>query len=240
MSLNKLMRSSGKRSTDPLFSKVALLMHMDGEDGGVLFPEVRGSVTTPSNVITKTNVKHSGTASAYFNHANANIHVANSKVPVVGYQSFSIEATFFPEQISIGTILSCASPGNGGYEWAFYFQDGYLKFYVGRRGFYALAIAVPMTMTPGKKCRVSVERDEFNVWRMYVDGTSYIPILVLAQGAPWTPGTNVWANTPLYVGCFWPGLSPLYGHLDELRVTIGEARGKGNPMVDTGLPFPDF
>lgn len=90
MSPNQLIRGCGKQDIDPNFEKVALLMHMDGEDGSSVFPDVCGGDTTPSNVVVRTDIKHSGTGSAYFNHANANIRVAGTEVPVIGTRAFSI------------------------------------------------------------------------------------------------------------------------------------------------------
>lgn len=122
---------------------------------------------------------------------------------------------------------------------AFYFEAGYLNFYQGQRNRNHVTIGVPINLVVGQKYRVSVERDGLGVWRMYINGTPYSPSVVTANARTFNPHGSVWANTPLYVGCLWPGMVPFYGHIDELRVTIGEARGKGAIMVDNGRPFPD-
>lgn len=240
MTLSKLMRRSNPKKGDVLFSKVALLMHMDGDNDGVVFTDVKGGAIIPTNVVTKTAVKHSGTSSAYFGQANSSLRVSSPLISSLGTGEFSLEMTFYPEITSIFGLYMNGSGLVGGYEWGVYVYAGYLRFYIGRAGSSQFDIGVAKAFVVGQKYRINIERTSGGVWWFYINDVAYTPILLVANGGGWNPNMNIASNQPCYIGCSGPGVNPFKGFIDEVRLTIGDSRGRGQPMVDTGLPFPDF
>lgn len=238
MSLKKLFSTPKRRIADPSFEKVKLLLHMDGDDNGTVFTDVKGGTIVSTGVVTKTGVKKAGSASAYFAGGASSLRVNSPLVSAIGTGAFSLEMTFFPESLSQFGLYMNASPNNGGNEWGVYVYGGYLRFYIGRRGSSQFDIGVAKTFVAGQKYEINIERTEGGVWWFYINGVAYTPILLVANGGAWNPNTNIISDQPCYLGCFWPGANPYTGYLDEVRLTIGGARGYGQPLPMTDLPFP--
>jgi len=99
---NRLLLAAAKKRSGPAQDPLTvLLMHMDGEDDGVIFSDSsittpKGNATVTNDVVTKTAVKKWGTASAYFdgtddklsytNHADYNFVGSTSQDYTIDFQ----------------------------------------------------------------------------------------------------------------------------------------------------------
>ena len=82
--------------TSDVDTNVKSWLHMNGANGGTLFPGEIGSAWTPNSVTTDTGTKKFGTASALFNANNDRLSTPSSAVFNFGTGNFTIEQWVYP------------------------------------------------------------------------------------------------------------------------------------------------
>jgi len=82
--------------TSDLDTNVKSWLHMNGANGGTLFPGEIGSAWTPNSVTTDTGTKKFGTASALFNANGDRLSTSSSAVFNFGTGNFTIEQWVYP------------------------------------------------------------------------------------------------------------------------------------------------
>jgi hypothetical protein len=95
---------------DPHWGSTVLAMHMDGEDDGTVFTDMKGhAITRVGNTVTKTGTKRFGSASAYFDGTGDELRTDNTAEWDLNGVDYTVEAwvyvTAWPVGGSWGTIV---------------------------------------------------------------------------------------------------------------------------------------
>lgn len=219
--------------------KLSLLMHMEGLDNGVLFPEVTGkSVTVVGDTKTKTSVYKVGTSSAYFDGVGDYLTIpAHADFTIGDSVDFTFEAWVYP------TSYGHASLGS-----RFFTLSGNDGTYTG----------LSLGFVPGGSLGIW-SRNSANSANVIGHSFAVIPlntwthIAVCRIGSNWgvfIGGTNTWngslgasgllSGSTCYIGHKHPSATetPYQGYLDEVRLVVGTGLYSGNFTPST-TPHPD-
>lgn len=226
--------------TDPSFSSVGLLLHMDGSSGSSTFTDSSGSgkTVTVTNATINTSVKKYGTGSGSFNGTSAYLRLANNTDWAFGSGDFTFECWVNWSTLQ-DTIL-----GFHGYRvanehgWSVeYSSASILRFSYSTSGANVTNLDVTWSPSTSTWYHVAVCRSG-NTLRFFVDGTKV--------GTDKTLSATIYdpiGGTPyLFIGAF-PNMfgTPIYyhnGYLDDVRITKGVARYTANFTAPTAA-FPD-
>jgi len=199
---------SGEQHSDPNFSSVVLLLHMDGADGSTTFTDVKGHPVTPvGNAKISTTESRFGGASGHFDGTGDFVSTAASPdFDFNGTGPFTIEAwvngtgTFWSND-SFGLVLSIQN----GSELRLWIVDVLPWNFVG---------TVAGVVTDGWH-HVALSYDG-TTYRVFVDGVQSFSVDgTMSQQAP----------PQCIIGSYAGGVEPFFnGYLDEVRVTKGVAR----------------
>ena len=219
MLARSLMASGPKVATDPYFSYVKALLHMDGSNGGTTFTDQKGHTFTPTTATTSTTQAKFGTASCYNNSGKLD---ASSSDFVLGAGDFCVECWAYS-----------ASPNNGGF---FNTNDGLLGIACGVNvttlylSMYANGTFYNST-TPfgaGAWHHIAYVRSS-GVATLYYDGNSVVS----------NADSRTLEQSTLRLGYFYA--YPTYswnGYIDDFRLTVGVPRYTANFTPPTAA-FPN-
>jgi len=209
---------------DPLFSSVALLLHMDGT--GNTFVD---SSPLPKNITAVGNATQS-TAQSKFGGKSAAFDGSGDYLTIpqiaFGTGDFVLECWLYFNSISGQyTGIYDGRPGvNGAYP-ALVLNGSNISWYVGN----AFEIT-GSSLSTGQWYHVAVARASGST-RMYIDGTQV--------GSTYSDSTNYASSATTFIGNGSGGFV-MNGFIDELRITVGSSRGMtGSTITVPAAAFPD-
>lgn len=202
--------------TDPYFSSVVSLLHMDGTNGSLTFTDQKGLLwgagTATTCQISTTQSKFGG-ASGRFAGQRTNC----SSFPGFGTSDFTIEGWFRADNIATTFQSIFVRAGH-----AIYITGSKLVWYEG-------GIQVQSsTLLSNTWYHFAVTRSGTTL-RLFVDGVK--------AATDFTSSTNYATNT-VNVGANSAGTEIFTGYIDDLRTTIGVARYTANFTPPTAA-YPD-
>lgn len=220
--------------TDPYFSNVSLLLHMDGANGSTTFTDSSGTpktVTAYGNAQISTDQSKYGGASGLFDGAGDYLTIPQNSAFDLGIGDFTIDLWFRPTAVNVYHALLYTGAYETGQFSLRVTDTGRLQTFInnGTNG-YGL-VTGSTQLTAGSWSFISVSCNA-GVIRVFLNGnletskenTSYIyNSSLLYIGAQVASGT--------------PALSPS-GHIEEFRITKGVARYTANFTPPTA-PFPN-
>lgn len=210
-------------TVDSSYDKVSLLLHADGTNGSKSFVDSSGSPKTAAvsgNAAISTVQSKFGGASAYFDGASAS-YVSFPPSTIVGAGDLTIEGWIHPTATTLGTVYSNFS-GTGSS--LLYFGNTQLVWYYnGNSNFSSPANSVPVNqwthfalVRSGTTCSI------------YVNGGSVASATCSAAigttATDFRLGNTTWSSIPYK------------GYLDDIRVTLGQARYTAS-FVPSSSPF---
>lgn len=234
---NNLVGFGGRRSsdTDPYFSSVVALLHMDGADASTTFTDVKGHTFTASgNAQIDTAQSKFGGSSGLFDGTSDYVSSADSADWELGSGDFTIEMFVRLNSVAAGLayiVGKLDSTATDVASFAIARSTASLVFYASSNNSsfdIANAASFATGLTTGVWYHVAINRTG-TAWRGYIDGvgtslaTSAASIFnnsyQLRVGGP---TNNLWHN----------------GWIDELRITKGVGRYPSNFTPPTAA-FPD-
>jgi hypothetical protein len=213
---------------DPLFASVSLLLPFDGTlaDSG---PYSVPLTASPANASVSTSVSKWGSGSGFFSGTNGRLSGSNSSLFQFGTGDFSVEAWVQVTAAgSYQTLFTTRSSSEGDDGSAFWFglNTGSLTPIVYTSG---LVASSSVNLTANQWHFVCVTRSSGTL-RIYIDGT---------QTATASDSTNYTVGFPT-LGYTLANQYPLNGYIDDLRITVGSARGMtGSTITVPTAAFPD-
>lgn len=192
--------------------QTVLLMHMDGENDGVVFKDsANDKITAPVNVVTKTTEKMFGTASAFF--ANGSLTIPSSN-DFYFDGAFTIDFWAKPSDITGARLYFGRTAGGSlsGGDLYMYYSGG-----LNIGGFGSGEISTGVVLTVNEWQHIAVVHDGTNLM-VAVNGvfgyTAVKPVSYTNEG-------DFKIGHPYNV-------SPYAGYMDEFRVSKGVARWTDN------------
>lgn len=232
-------KDSGYTQPDPYINDVSILLHMDGDNNGTLFPDsstnsASNTVTTTGSPYTTTSNKKYGTASAAFDGASNLLYGSGSTLWAFGSGDFTVEAWVSLTAISgaqcVVTWGRTSSPSwrldvtgtNGGQLEFYYWKSASQNSVVGT---YAFA--------SNTWYHVAVSRASGNI-RLFVNGTQVGS--TTADAGTIDTSTYFLAIARLRTSTSWT--NALTGNIDDLRITKGVGRYTAN-FTAPAAAFPN-
>jgi hypothetical protein len=221
----------GAGSTDPNFSSVSLLLHMDGGDGSTTFTDSSSNALTAAASGTaqvSTSVVKYGTGSANFNESSAGrLTVTGSSV--LGFTGdFTIEFWAYRTG-NRGTLDTMMEAGSSGGSFTIRAStSGPGVYFTGAFENYANTLS----LTENTWHHIAVCRAGSTVY-VFKDGVD-----ITTNAAPLTAGINDFGGNPIRIGESEISGRAFKGYIDDVRITKGVARYTANFTPPTA-PFPD-
>lgn len=209
--------------TDPNFSSVVLLCHLDGSNNQTT------SVDSSSAAHTLTLTGSLQTAQLKFGTSSMGTTVGNERVEIAdsadwnfGAGKFTVEAWVYyaaaPGTSVRGVVEQWGNGGSGNLGWFFGNVSGSLAFYYSTTGSDNPNVGATWTPTLNTWYHLAADRDAGNVIRVYANGV----VIASATAAV----TLFDAPTVLDIaGC--NAFTGIQGYIDEVRITKGVARYAG-------------
>jgi hypothetical protein len=212
-------------ATDPNFSSVVLLMHMDGASGSTTYTDSSPSAHTVTGAVPQSTAAFKfGSASADFASVGDTQYLQTSD---------SADWAFGSGQFTIESFVRFTTAPNGGTVWGVVTQFGggsnlgwFLGVVAGEIGFYYSTsggdsphVGAAWAPTTGVWYHVAVDRDSSNVLRVYVDG--------VVKASATVASTFFDSSRSLIIGNDENANRKLLGYMDEVRITKGVARYAG-------------
>ena len=224
---------AGGAETDPYFSSVVLLAHMDGTDASTTFTDVKGhTLTAVGNAQIDTAQSKFGGASGLFDAAADYVSSADSADWNLGSGDFTIEAWVrFNTTATDKTIVSqFGASGNRG--WNLHLKAGpSLSLQYTTDGSTLQYIDNSWSPSTGQWYHAAMSKSGTNTY-MFIDGTQIGTTQTLS-------GTLYNSTIDLNIGGYNNGAGGFWdGWIDELRITKGVARYTAN-FTAPSAPFPD-
>ena len=207
---------------DALFASVSLLLPFNDTfaDSG---PNNVSLAASAANASISTSVSKWGSGSGFFSGTNGRLSGSNSSLFQFGTGDFSVEAWVqITAAGSFQTLFTTRSSSTGDDGSAFWFglNTGSLKPIVYTSG---LVASSSVNLTANQWHFVCVTRSSGTL-RIYIDGT---------QTATASDSTNYTVGFPT-LGYTLANQYPLNGYIDDLRITVGSARG----YTGSTIPVP--
>jgi len=210
-------------NTDPNFSSVSLLLHMDGS--GSTFVDSSGTpktITANGSATQSTAESKFGGKSAFFN-GSSSLSAPASLTNLPAGTDFTVEAWVYPTSTAQGGILG--SGGNG--PLCFGFDSG--KLFLSRANIAEVVASATGAIVANQWQHVAATRSG-DVMRLFINGT---------QVGSVTQSVSFPEPSAFSVGHLaGEGVWYYSGYIDELRITNGVARYTANFTPPTA-PFPD-
>lgn len=238
-------QSAGLGLSDPNFSSVVLLLHMDGANGSTTFIDNSSNaftVTPLADAKISTAQSKFGGASAAFDGTGDALSLADSEAWNLGGSSFTIECWLYTTSTAASFgIASQRGTATSNHAWSFLWSVASTAMQFRYTSGGSTETARSWTWTPAINTwyHVAVSRDSVaNEWRFFVDGTQV--------GTPQAGSTTIFnAAKPLLIGAVNNNTtttspsSVLNGYIDDFRLTKGVARYTAN-FTPPAAAFPDF
>jgi len=209
--------------SDPLFSQVTLLLHMNGSNGSTTFTDSSGSpktITAYGNAQISTAQSKFGGAAGLFDGSGD--YLGLSSHPTIGTQEFTIEFWLYPLTVSGLQIYVDFRPDNGAYP-LLYSSGSTLYYYVDSQN------VITGSISSSQWQHIAVSRSGSST-RLFVDGTQ--------AGSTYTDTVNYAASVPAIGKSFDDYFFNAY--MDELRITVGSGAGRYTAnFTPPTAAFPD-
>lgn len=209
-------------ATDPFFSSVALLLHMDGS--GNTFVDSSGSpktVTANGDATQSAAQSKWGGKSGYFDGSGDYLTFGSANLSFA-QGDFAIEMWIYPTATQTSFLADWRLGGSSGP--AFYLVNNVMNFYDGG----PLNLAASSTVSSNTWTHVAAARSGGTL-RLYQDGSL---VGTMSMGTDMTGSGSL--SIAFHNGVFFTG------YIDDLRITIGSARGyTGSTITVPTAPFPD-
>lgn len=212
---------------DTLWSKVRLLLSMDGSNDGTSFTDASleaQTVTRSGGAVTATGTKKYGTASAYFATSGDYLNVADVLSLELAARDFAIEMWINTTNGSqYSTLISRVPNSFASGMWTLMMNHdsataGDLAFYVGDVSTGSPTLLGGSGLRDGAWHHVAVSRSG-STWNLYVDGTRVATTTSSATIADISGDIRIGGDQ--FYG------RQYVGYIDDLRVTVGSARYAG-------------
>ena len=216
-------------ASDPSFSSVSLLLHMDGSSAGTTFTDNSGTpktVTAAGNAVTSTARSKFGTASALFDGTGDYLSTPSNAAFAFGTGDFTVECWVY--RTSAPSLASVMGVGytTGGFGLAIDSSNNVCVTRPGTAIDHTFAGAVPMNAWS----HIAITRSGTSL-RCYVDGVQ--------KGSTASNSTN-YAQGELVIGMDGDKTNQGFvGNIDEFRITKGVARYTGATLTVPTAAFPD-
>lgn len=216
--------------TDPNFSSVGLLLHMDGADASTTFTDNSSNahtVTANGNAQIDTAQSKFGGASGLFDGTGDYLQVADHASLDFGTGDFTVEGWFRLNATTAGQgMIGKGDPGTSS-GWALFFNTG-PNLHVYQNGLYRCTSN--SNQSTGTWYHFAAVRNG-TTWTLYIDG--------VAQTTTGTSGDNLDNTGNLRIGGQLTGVAvDMNGWIDDLRITKGVARYTSNFTPPTAA-FPN-
>ena len=212
--------------TDPDFSNVSLLLHMDGSNGGTTFTDSSSnahSITAFGNAQVSTTDPKYGTGALLLDGNGDYLQTPADADFAFGTGDFTVECWCYATVVSDNDGLFTFGGTSSGLFLAL-FNSGWWLGTAGGGGSYM----GPATADLNTWRHVAVTRSGTSL-RLFIDGVQ--------KGSTLTNSTNLTDNQ-LKIGYYFGTIYGFVGKIDEFRVTKGVARYTANFTPPTA-PFPD-
>jgi Concanavalin A-like lectin/glucanases superfamily len=243
-----LLASAAAAATDPYFANVRLLAHMEGTDTGTTFTDsssFANTITVPnSNIQTRTTQAKFGLASANCNVTTSTttyLEVADTTNLEFGANDFCIEAWLYwaaaPTNGAGNFVLSSKLTTTTSQAEHLFYGVG------GTTGSLTLYFFWSTTGSSMSNVNSGSFTPSINTWhhiactrngndlRFFVNGTQ--------QGSTQSVTGTIFAGTATWRAIGWQnGSVTINGYMDDLRITVGQARYTANFTPPT-TTFPD-
>ena len=213
-------------ATDPDFSSVQLLMHMDGSNGSTTFTDDSQNgltVTAYGNAAVSTAQAKFGQSAAFDGSTDYLVVTDTSSVTAAGTGDFTYECWFYnPSGSNTASNSGTLFQGGTG--------SPILRYASGNLSFGIVGVGYLITATwptDGQWHHVAVCRDSTST-RLYVDG---------AEESSGTVTNSLTAIT--HFGAHTNTALAWDGYIDDVRITIGLARYTGSSYTVPTAAFPD-
>ncbi len=217
--------------TDPYFSNVVALLHMDGTDASTTFTDVKGNTFTPAgNAQIDTSQSKFGGASGLFDGSGDYFTSGTITGMPLGTGDFTVEFFVRPAIVGSGFAGLLATPSPSGYvSGGLYIRRNNGLIQVTMNGSATVVAQASAAWAANVWIHVAVTRESGSV-RLFIDG--------VLQGSATTNTTNL-TGTTVRFGYSTQDAGSYNGWADELRITKGVARYTANFTPPTE-PFLDL
>lgn len=228
--------TSSNLDSDPYWSKVVALLHLDGTNGSTSILDQKGGAYSAASGATLSTVSSMfGGASAYFPGTAGNV-ITGPAISLTG--DFTVESWVnLGTTTGVNTIVGQwnQSGSQGGY--ALRVDNGKATFGFGAYTELSVMMTSTATISPGSWYHIAATRSG-STFRLFVNGT---------QSATATyAGAGRTLSVPLTIGQYYSasgtfpatGTNNFHGYIDDLRITNGVARYTTNFTVPTSA-FPN-
>ncbi|REK60336.1 MAG: LamG domain-containing protein [Bacteroidetes bacterium] len=248
MFVASLRPKAAATSTDPSFSNVKLLLHMDGANGGTTFTDSSSrnhTVTAAGNANTDTSVKKFGSASAEFDGSGDWLQVPDNDDWDIGIDSgygaseFTVETWVYLNNTSGTQVFinkgggTAGWNGSNGHQYVLFISGGsfYWQWWNGSSVQSINDTLTNLSWSASNWYHLAISHDGtttslyFNGSRV---GTSTQAYRISTSATTFRIGGAVSSTT-----------QSVNGYMDELRITKGTARYSGASIVVPTAPFPN-
>jgi hypothetical protein len=214
------------RSIDPFWANVSLLLHMDGVNDGTNFTDSSSfnhTITGVNGAVTKTTQFKFGTASFYC--ASTQLTTPDSTDLQIGTDDWTIEAQIYPLSLS-------------GYQTIIAKRDGYST-----SAYYSFGLnSNQVFLYPGTGSNLGGGTVSANTWTHVAVERYGSTTTIYVAGTGTSIGDIVPNATYLthtqHIGGLDTTAEMFNGYIDEVRITKGVARYRGN-FTPPDAPFPN-
>jgi hypothetical protein len=211
--------------SDPYWSSVVLLMHMNGADASTTFTDEKGhTVTANGNAQIDTAQSKFGGSSALFDGSGDYLSLATSTDWSFGTGDFTIELWVRASSTGYAGLVGTNNDISGIHPILYLWNTGVLAWYYNAN----VRITGTTNIVGAGFVHVAVCRSGTST-KLFVNGTQ--------EGSTYSDSNN-YSNTGLWIGAKPWATQYLNGHIDELRITKGVARYTSN-FTAPSAAFPN-
>lgn len=221
--------------SDPDFSSVQLLLHMDGSNGSTTFTDSssNGYAVTAFGDASVSTAQAKFGQSCRLDGTGDYLRAPVAAVSIAADTPFAVEMWIYLTTAQSGYMMLLGDDNAGGSKYLAISSTGLEAQFGGTAGTIATCT---QSFSQNTWYYVAMTRDSSNVVRMYVDGTSKTVTQGTQGGAFLNQGTYG------FIGAWGYTTDPyrFNGYIDDVRITIGTARGYTGATIDVPTePFPD-
>lgn len=229
VALSSTATSAAVEPSDPYFTNVSLLLHMDGANNSTTFTDSTGLNTLTAVNGTKISTTQSkfGGASGYFDGTNDYLSIPYNSGFAFGTGDFTIEAWVYKTSSAGWSIIFDGWSSTSGNQYQFGFVNGTYRpmFYYNNT-----YLAHESAITANQWTHVAVTRQSGTL-RIFLNGQ--------VGSSTVTLNNSLGSTATYYVGSQGGSSNYFTGYMDDLRVTKGIARYTANFTPPTAA-FPNF
>lgn len=216
-----MMAQASGGATDPYWSNVSALLHMDGSNGSTSFPDETGKIWTPSGSAQVSTANAQFGQSALFGGSGAWIDGPTSSDFTFGTGDFTLECWAYWTDTGNRAILGFATNFTlyrAGDNRVYFFDSDDGNNVTGTTGTVAL----------NQWIHVALVRASGSL-QIYTNGV----------GSSTASYTKNLTSSNMRIGSAANGTSNMSGYIDEVRITKGVARYTGSSITVPSAPFPN-